>query len=216
MALVNGDCLPIPVNLASEIAKLCTISSLDFWNPWPALTKLKYDGLQMKLRDDGEVGLDLCYGGTSVLLKVDNAAAICLRYTRIGFEHSTLVYFAALLLPTGRMNTEDPWNALMLWKQDTNVHLEFSDSATIKCIQHVSAGCCSAGSVKLVEVPPKMFNSLVALFNTGDIPPGCTTAWGGIYYTADEALPLLEKAYGTPEFEKLIARFQDGKLRRFA
>ncbi len=215
MAIVNGDCLPIPATLATAIDSLMGGTLNNIYNPWPALADMK-GKLEIALRTDPVVGLTLTRveDTKTVELKVENAAAIWTRWNRIGYEHSTLVWFASLLLPLGRMDPDDPWRALMQWKVDNNMHLEFADAFTIKCIQHAAVGCCSAGSVKTVDVPNKTFNNLVPLFNKGEVPPGCITGWPGPYYTADEALPLLEKAYGTPEFEKLIARFDNGKMRR--
>ncbi len=209
MAVVNcPNRAPIPASLKFEIQELIDPKlEIDIWNPWPTLTKLKNDGaLQMTLSLHDASTLILKNTITTKCVCIYNAGAIVAKWDRMGFEHDDLLWFAVALSPLFA-NKVDPWLGLMQWKACNGVELGngFFNDVTIIINGRVDARPSFPSGFKVKE--------LVQLFNDGDVPPGCVTAWEP-YYTADEALPLLEKAYGTPEFATLIARFRNGKLRR--
>ncbi len=98
---------------------------------------------------------------------------------------------------------KDPWGQLMVWRNLRTAKLVEMGDNWFKIEQ-------SGRLIDMVQLPCVIPRILVDNFNAGAPVPFEK------FYTADEALKLLELYYGSDKFSAFITLFQDGKLSRAA
>jgi hypothetical protein len=204
--VVNGRRDPIRPMLRNAIFALFQGKEpIDARDPWPVLGRLKDNKqLNMVMHDPHTIIVERLDTGKTDVVDTFGADAICARWNRIGCEHERIILFSAIIDPTC-VDYNDPWLHVMQMRQRDNLRLVF-DAGNIVVLN---------GSATVRSYPSDMTNcridNLVRMFNAGEVPPGCITAWDPCY-SVQEAMHILKVIYGTADFSKL--RVERGKLRR--